>query len=127
MHYEALDVYKQHFSKILDITQIPNPIYATTIVTVFQVALQAAITHHGTMPHNPDPVPILVNLSPQQLIIVTTNNFPTIDAPAFVDPVGEFFQVLELQFWLRVLKKFYNSPPFFDKKMKPSRCSIRGF
>jgi hypothetical protein len=33
LHYEALDVYKQHFSRILGIIQIFNPIYATTIVT----------------------------------------------------------------------------------------------
>ncbi len=31
VHYEALDVYEQHFLKILGITQIPNPTYATTI------------------------------------------------------------------------------------------------
>jgi hypothetical protein len=105
MHYEALDVYKQHFSKILDITQIPNPIYATAIVTVFQVALQAAITYHGTMPHNPDPVPILVNLSPQQLIDATTNIPPNTDAPAFVDPVGELFRVFELEFQVKSSEK----------------------
>jgi hypothetical protein len=33
VHYEALDVYKQHSPRILGITQIPNPIYATTITT----------------------------------------------------------------------------------------------
>jgi hypothetical protein len=31
VHYEALDVYKQHSSRILGITHIPNPAYATTI------------------------------------------------------------------------------------------------
>jgi hypothetical protein len=36
-----------------------------------QATLQAAITHHGTMPNNPDLVPISVNLSPQQLIVAT--------------------------------------------------------
>jgi hypothetical protein len=41
VHYEALDVYKQHSSRILDITQIPNPAYATTIAITItsQVAL----------------------------------------------------------------------------------------
>jgi hypothetical protein len=33
VHYEALDVYEQHSSKILGVTQIPNPTYATTIAT----------------------------------------------------------------------------------------------
>ncbi len=65
MHYEALDVYEQHFLRILGVTQIPNLVYATTIATTFQVALQVAIAHHGTMPNNPDLVLISVNLSPQ--------------------------------------------------------------
>jgi hypothetical protein len=43
------------------------------------------------MPNNLDPVPISVNFSLQQLIVVIANIFPTIDALAFVDPVGEFF------------------------------------
>ncbi len=33
VHYEALDVYEQQFLRILGVTQIPNPTYATTIVT----------------------------------------------------------------------------------------------
>jgi hypothetical protein len=36
VHYEALDVYEQHFPKILGVTQIPNPTYATTITTASQ-------------------------------------------------------------------------------------------
>jgi hypothetical protein len=44
-----------------------------------------------TVPNNPDSVFTSVNLSPQQLIVVTTNIPPTIDAVAFADPVGEFF------------------------------------
>jgi hypothetical protein len=67
VHYEALNVYEQHFSRILDIIQIPNPAYATAITTTSQAALQATIAHHGTMPNNLDSVPTLVNLSPQQL------------------------------------------------------------
>jgi hypothetical protein len=31
VYYDALNVYEQHFSKILGITQIPNLTYATTI------------------------------------------------------------------------------------------------
>jgi hypothetical protein len=57
------------------------------------------------MPNNPDPVPISVNLSPQQLIVVTVNILPTINTPTFVDPVWEFFQVLELKFLVKSSKK----------------------
>jgi hypothetical protein len=100
---------------ILGITQIPNPAYATTIVTASQVALQAAITNHGSVPNNPDPVPILINLSHQQLIAITPNIPPTIYAPTFADPMGTFFRILELEF----LKKICNSPPSFGRRMKP--------
>jgi len=41
------------------------------------------------VPNNPDPVPTLVNLSSQQVIVVIANIPPTIDALAFA--VGEFF------------------------------------
>jgi hypothetical protein len=91
VHYEALDVYEQHSSSILGITQIPNPTYATATATTSQATLQATIAHHGTMPNNPDPIPTSVNLSLQQLIVATTNILLTIDAPTFVNPVGEFF------------------------------------
>jgi hypothetical protein len=43
------------------------------------------------MPNNLDPVPTLVNISPQQLIVAVTNIPPTIDAQAFIDLVGECF------------------------------------
>jgi len=105
VHYEALDVYEEHSSRILGITQIPNPAYATSITTASQATLQATITHHGTMPNNPNLVPILINLSPQQLIVATPNIPPTIDAPTFV------------------LKKLCSSPPSLNKRMKPLRCS----
>jgi hypothetical protein len=107
VHYEALDVYEQHSARILGVTQIPNPAYAIAIATASQVALQAAITHHGTMPNNPDSVPISVNLSPQQLITATANIPPTIDAATFVNPVGEFFQVLELEFPVKSSEMLY--------------------
>ncbi len=64
VHYEALDVYKQHSVRILGVTQAPNPTYAIAITTAFQGALQATIAHHGTMPNNPDPIPTSINLSP---------------------------------------------------------------
>jgi hypothetical protein len=43
------------------------------------------------MPNNPNSKPTSVNLSPQQLIIVTTKNPPTKDSPTFANPMGEFF------------------------------------
>jgi hypothetical protein len=65
VHYEALDVYKQHSLRILCVTQIPNPAYAIAIATAFQAALQATIAHRGNVPNNPDSVPTSVNFSPQ--------------------------------------------------------------
>jgi len=65
VYYEALNVYKQHFLRILGVTRIPNLAYVTTIATTSQVALQATIAHHGTMPNNPNLVLTLVNFSSQ--------------------------------------------------------------
>ncbi len=101
VHYEALDVYEQHSARILDVTQIPNLAYTIAIATVSQATLQAAIAHHGTVPNNPDLVPTSVNLSPQQLIVVTANIPPTTDASTFADPVAEFFRILELEFLIK--------------------------
>jgi hypothetical protein len=106
VHYEALDVNEQHFPRILGIIQIPNPGYATTITTTSRTTLQLIIAHHGTMPNNPNSVPILVNFSFQQLIVATVNIPPTIDAPAFVDPMGEFFRVLKLEFLIKSFEFF---------------------
>jgi folylpolyglutamate synthase/dihydropteroate synthase len=64
VHYETLDVYEQHSLRILGVTQIPNLACATVIATAFQVALQAAIAHHGIVPNNPDSVFTSINLSP---------------------------------------------------------------
>jgi hypothetical protein len=50
VHYKALDVYEQHSPRILGVTQISNPTYATAIAIASQAALQATITHHGTVP-----------------------------------------------------------------------------
>ncbi len=91
VHYEALDVYKQHSLQILGITQILNLAYAIAIATTSQVALQATIAHHGIVPNNLDLEPISVNLFPQQVIVVIANILPTIDALTFADPMGEFF------------------------------------
>jgi hypothetical protein len=116
VHYEALDVYEQHSPRILGITQIPNPAYATAIATSSLVALQAAIAHHGTVPNNPDSVLTLVNLSPQQFIVVTVNIPPTINAIAFADPVGEFFRVLELEFSVKSSEKILQLVTFSRQK-----------
>ncbi len=65
------------------------------------------------MPNNPDPVPISVNFSPQQLIATTVNIPPTINAPAFADPLGEFFWVLELEFSVKSSEKNLQFTTFF--------------
>jgi hypothetical protein len=39
VHYEALDVYKQHFLRILGVTHIPNLTYAIGIGTASQATL----------------------------------------------------------------------------------------
>jgi hypothetical protein len=67
-----------------------------------------AITHHGTMPNNLDLAPTSMNLFPQQLIVTTANIPPTID-----DLVGEFFQILELEF---PVKSFGHVTNFFRQK-----------
>jgi hypothetical protein len=118
VHYEALDVYKQHSPRILGVTQIPNPAYGTAITIASQAALQVAITHHGTVPNNPDPVPTSVVLSPQQFIAATANIPPTINAPAFADPmpVGEFFRILELEFPIKSTEKILQLATFSRQK-----------
>jgi hypothetical protein len=79
------------------------------------------------MANNPDSIPTLINISPQQVIVVTTNIPPTIDALAFVDPMEEFFSVLELEFSVKSFEFFCTLPPSLSRRMKPSRCSRRGF
>jgi len=64
------------------------------------------------MPNNPNSVLTLVNISPQQLIVATTNILPTIDALAFTDPMGEFFQVLELEFSVKSSEKILQFATF---------------
>jgi len=112
VHYEGLDVYKQHSLKILGVTQFPSPTYAKTIATTFQVTFQIAVAHHEIMPNNPDPVPISVNLSPQQLIATIANIPPTINAPTFTDLVGEFFRILELEFSIKSSEKILQLATF---------------
>jgi hypothetical protein len=57
------------------------------------------------VPNNPDSVLTSKNLFPQQLIVATANIPPTIDVLAFVNVMGEFFQVLELEFLIKSSKK----------------------
>jgi hypothetical protein len=68
------------------------------------------------MPNNPNSILTLVNISPQQLIVVTTNILPTIDALTFVDPVVEFFQVLELEFPIKSSEKILKFSTFSQQK-----------
>jgi hypothetical protein len=74
--------------------------------------LQATIAHHKTVPNNPNPVPTSVNLFPQQLIVAIANIPPTVDAPTFVDPVGEFFRILELEFPIKSSEKILQLATF---------------
>jgi hypothetical protein len=125
VHYEALDVYEQHSARTLGVIQIPNLAYATAIATTSQATLQAAIAHHGTVPNNPDLVPTLVNLSPQQHIVATANIPPTTDAPAFADPVGEFFRVLELEFPVKSFEKILQLATFSRQKNETFKMFYR--
>jgi hypothetical protein len=68
------------------------------------------------VPYNLDPIPISINLFFQQHIIVTANIPPTIDAPAFADPVGEFFRMLELKFPVKSSEFFLQLATFSQQK-----------
>jgi len=126
VHYEALDVYKQHSPRILGVTQIPNLVYTIAITTASQAALQAIIAHHGTVFNNPDPIPTSINLSSQQLIVATANILPTINVPTFADLMGEFFRIFELKFPVKSSEKFYSSSSSLGKRMKPLKCYTGG-
>jgi hypothetical protein len=79
------------------------------------------------MPNNLDLVPTSVNLFPQQLIATTTNNPLTIDAPVFVDPVGEFFRVLELKFPVKSFEKILQLATFSRQKNETLKMLYRRF
>jgi hypothetical protein len=57
------------------------------------------------VPNNPNLVPISIKKISQQFIVTTANTPPTINAPDFVDPMGEFFRVLELEFSVKSSEK----------------------
>jgi hypothetical protein len=65
------------------------------------------------MPNNPNLVPTSMNLSPQQFITTTANIPPIIDAPSFVNLVGEFFRILELEFLIKSSKKILQLATFY--------------
>ncbi len=71
------------------------------------------------MPNNPNLVPTSINISLQQLITVTANFPPTIDATTFVDPVGEFFWILELEFSVKSSEKILQLATFYRQKDEP--------
>jgi hypothetical protein len=119
VHYEALDVYEQHSPRILGVTQIPNPAYATAIAIASQAALQAAITHHGTVPNNPDPVPTSIVLSPQQLVVATQTFLPPSMHQFLLIQWENSFEFLSWNFQSRVLKKFCNLLLSLGRRMKP--------
>jgi len=91
---------------------MPQPTYAIAIATTSQATLQITIAHHGTVPNNPNSIFISINLFFQQLIVATANIPPTIDTPTFVDPVREFFQVLELEFSVKNSEKIIQLATF---------------
>ncbi len=70
-------------------------------------------------------VPILVNISLQQFIATTANILPTIDAPTFANLVGEFFQVLELEFLVKSFQKILQFATFSREKDKTLKILYR--
>jgi len=56
--------------------------------------------------NNLDPIPTLVILSPQQLIVITSNILPTNNPPTFANRMGEFFRILELEFFIKSFENF---------------------
>ncbi len=50
-------------------------------------------------------VPTSIKKIPEQLIVTIANIPPTIDAPTFVDHVGEFFRILELEFPIKIFEQ----------------------
>jgi hypothetical protein len=66
------------------------------------------------MPNNPDLVPTSLNLFPQRLIVAIGNILPTIDALAFVNTIGEFFWVLELEFLVKGFEIFFVTRHIFS-------------
>jgi len=113
------------FSKDVGFIQTPNLAYAATITIASQGTLQPTIAHHGTVPNNPNLIATSVNISLQQFIATTANNLPTIDAPAFADPVGEFFWVLKLEFLFNSFETNLPLTTFFQQKYETFKMLYR--
>jgi hypothetical protein len=64
------------------------------------------------MPNYLDLIPTLVNIFPQQLIVVTANIPPTINALTFIDLAGEFFGVFHLEFLVKSSEKILQLATF---------------
>jgi hypothetical protein len=79
------------------------------------------------MPNNPYLVPTSINFSPKQFFAATANIPPTIDAPAFADPVREFFRVHELEFLVKSCKKNLQLATFFQQKNETFKILYRRF
>jgi hypothetical protein len=65
------------------------------------------------MPNNLDLIPTSLNLFPQRFIVAIRNITPTINALAFANPMGEFFQVFELEFLVKSFEFFLQLATFF--------------
>jgi len=116
VHYEALDVYEQHSISIFGCHPNSQSSLRHSHRHRLSSWIVSSIAHHGTVLNNMDPVPTSVNLSPQQLIVATANIPPTTDAPAFADPVGEFFRILELEFPVKSSEKILQFATFSRQK-----------
>jgi len=127
VHYETLNVYEQHSLYILGITPILNLTYVTTIAIAYQATLQAAIANHGIVPKNPNLVPTSMNLSFQQLIMLSQTFLAPSMHQLLLIQWGNSFKFLSWNFRSRIPKKLCSSSPSFGKRMKPSRCSTRSF
>ncbi len=68
------------------------------------------------MLNNPNPVPTLSNLFPQQFIATTANIPPTICAPTFANQVSKFFRILELEFPIKCFEFFLQLTTFSRQK-----------
>jgi hypothetical protein len=79
------------------------------------------------LPNNLDLVPISINIYSQQLIVTTVNIPPTIDAPTFVDPMGEFFRMFELEFSIKNFEKILQLATFFRQKDETLKMLYRRF
>jgi hypothetical protein len=79
------------------------------------------------MPNNPNPIPTLINLSLQQLIVATTNIPPTTDALTSINPMGEFFRVLELEFPIKSSEKILQFVTFFRQKDETLKMLYKRF